>query len=120
MRISSAFRLTCKSDTTNLTQDKTHSQNDSEFKVPRVTTDIMDKYPNLTDNPFFSRRDSIHNISEYTLNIFAYSKSDITSYCTGADPFKVTVDVGNSAVTPPAPPGTPLGMKKLALVSTTH
>jgi hypothetical protein len=66
----------------------------------------MDKYPNLTDNPFFSQRDSIRNISEYTLNIFAYSKSAITSYCTGGDPFK--------------PPGTPLGVKKLTLVSTAH
>ena len=33
IRISLGFRLTCKSETTNLTQDKTRSQKDSAFKA---------------------------------------------------------------------------------------
>jgi hypothetical protein len=60
------------------------------LKTPRVATVIMGKYPNLADKPFFSRRDSLRSISEYTLNIFACSKSAITSYCAGAGPFEVT------------------------------
>jgi hypothetical protein len=51
MRISSSYRLTCKSNTTNLTQDKTRSQNDSVFKASRVATVIMDKYPNFAGLP---------------------------------------------------------------------
>ncbi len=43
--------LTCKSETTNMRQDKTHSQNDSVFKAPRVATAIMGKYPNFADLP---------------------------------------------------------------------
>ena len=38
MRISSAFKLTCKSNTTNLTQEQTRSQKDSAFREPRVAT----------------------------------------------------------------------------------
>ncbi len=65
IQISLGFRHTCKSDTTSLTEDKTHSQKDSAFKVTRVATviTIVDKYPNLGDWPPLTRCLSIFNIS---------------------------------------------------------
>jgi hypothetical protein len=88
------------------------------FKDPRVVTTIMDKYPNLTDSPFCIRRDSLRTISEYTLNIWSFSKSVIKSYYTGGDSFKTTVSVGNAGDTPPGPPVTLLGVKKTVVVGT--
>jgi hypothetical protein len=61
--------LTCKSDTTNLTQDKTLSQNDWSLEDPRVTTSMMVKYPNLTDWPFFIRRDSLRNVFRQPVSV---------------------------------------------------
>jgi len=70
-------------------------------KTPRVVTVIMGKYPNLTEWSFCIRRDSLHIISEYTLNILGCSKSVIKSYCTRGGPFKATAVVGSATVTVP-------------------
>jgi hypothetical protein len=96
IRISLTFRLTCKSDTTNLTQDNTHSQKDSVFKAPRASTVIMGRYPNFADFPCWIRRDSLRRISEYTLNMLVSNKSVIKSYCTvPVGSFKSPCAVGN-------------------------
>ena len=94
--VTRTFRHTCKSDTTNLTQDKTLSQKDSEFKKPRVVTVIMGKYPNYVDLRCWIRRVSLLIISEYTLNMSVSSKSVMRSYCTTEGSFKPTVSVGRS------------------------
>jgi hypothetical protein len=72
------------------------------FKVPRVATVIMDKYPNLVVWSFYIRRESLHNISEYTLN------SGVS--------FKTTDSVRRATVTSPGTPVALLGAKTPVVV----
>jgi hypothetical protein len=72
------------------------------FKVPRVTTIIMGKYPNLVVCPFCIRRESLLNISEYTLN--------------NGVSFKTTDSARRATVTSPGAPFTLLGAKPPAVV----
>ncbi len=82
-----------------MTQDKTRSQNDSVFKESSVTTDIMDRYSNFSDLSCWIRRDSLHRMSERTLNMSVYNQSAIKPYCGGGDSFKPTCVVRTTGPT---------------------